>query len=69
MCKPVPVVLVNIQVKEELVSQATAILACLRLIHLLHLVETPLGKLGYLGLPDQGLMEHYQRLSQEAAEL
>jgi V/A-type H+-transporting ATPase subunit I len=69
MFKPVPVALVNIQVKEDKVSQATAILARLRLMHLINLVETPLGKLGYLGLPDQGLMERYQRLSEEAAQL
>jgi V/A-type H+-transporting ATPase subunit I len=69
MFKPVPVVLVNLQVKEDKVSQATAILTRLRLMHLINLVETPLGKLGYLGLPDQSLLERYQRLSQEAAQL
>ena len=65
MFKPVPLVLVNIQVAQEEISRATAILTRLRIIHLINLVETPLGKLGYMGELEQDLLTRYQQLGDE----
>lgn len=65
MFKPVPMVLVNVQVPEAEVSRVTAILIRLRLIHLINVVETPLGKLGYTGRLESELLERYQRLGEE----
>lgn len=65
MFKPVPLVLVNIEVGEAYVSQATAVLTRLRIIHLVNLVETPLGKLGYMGELEQDLLARYERVGEE----
>jgi V/A-type H+-transporting ATPase subunit I len=65
MFKPVPLVLVNIQVGEADISRATAVLTKLRIIHLVNLVETPLGKLGYMGELERDLLARYERVSQE----
>jgi V/A-type H+-transporting ATPase subunit I len=65
MFKSVPLVLVNIQVAEAEVSRATAILAHLRIMHLVNLVETPLGKLGYMGEMERDLLNRYQQLGEE----
>jgi V/A-type H+-transporting ATPase subunit I len=65
MFKPVPLVLVNIQVAEADISQVTAVLTDLRIIHLVNLVETPLGKLGYMGELERDLLARYERVSEE----
>jgi len=65
MFKPVPLVLVNIEVGEAYVSQATAILTKLRIIHLVNLVETPLGKLGYMGELERDLLGRYEQVGAE----
>ncbi len=65
MFKPTPLVLVNIQVAEEAISKATAILTRLRIIHLINLVETPLGKLGLMGELEKDLMERYRKVGGE----
>jgi V/A-type H+-transporting ATPase subunit I len=65
MFKPVPLVLVNIQVGEADISRVTAVLTGLRIIHLVNLVETPLGKLGYMGELERDLLARYERVSEE----
>jgi V/A-type H+-transporting ATPase subunit I len=65
MFKPVPLALVNIQVGEADISRATAVLTRLRIIHLVNLVETPLGKLGYMGELERDLLARYERVSEE----
>jgi vacuolar-type H+-ATPase subunit I/STV1 len=65
MFKPVPLVLVNIEVGEADISRTTAVLTKLRIIHLVNLVETPLGKLGYMGELERDLLARYERLSEE----
>lgn len=65
MFKPVPLVLVNIEVGEAHISQATAILTKLRIIHLVNLVETPLGKLGYMGELERDLLARYEQVGEE----
>jgi V/A-type H+-transporting ATPase subunit I len=65
MFKPVPLVLVNIEVGEADISRATAVLTKLRIIHLVNLVETPLGKLGYMGELERDLLARYERVSEE----
>jgi hypothetical protein len=54
-------VLINIQVEEEDISHATAVLTQLRIMHLINLVETPLGKLGYMGHLERDLLARYDR--------
>ncbi len=66
MFKAVPLVLVNIQVAQEEISRATAVLTRLRIMHLINLVETPLGKLGYMGELERDLLERYQKVGEEA---
>lgn len=65
MFKPVPMMLVNIQVGEEDISPVTAILTELRILHLINLVETPLGKLGYMGELERDLLNRYEQLGEE----
>lgn len=65
MFKPVPLVLVNIQVEDQDVSRATAVLTRLGIMHLINLVETPLGKLGYMGRLERDLLTRYEGLGQE----
>lgn len=65
MFKPVPLVLVNIEVGEADISRATAALTKLRIIHLVNLVETPLGKLGYMGELERDLLARYEQVSAE----
>jgi len=65
MFKAVPLVLVNIQVAQEEISKATAVLTRLRIMHLINLVETPLGKLGYMGELERDLLNRYQRVGDE----
>jgi V/A-type H+/Na+-transporting ATPase subunit I len=65
MFKAVPLVLVNIQVAQEEISRATAILTRLRIMHLINLVETPLGKLGYMGELERDLLNRYQQVGEE----
>ena len=65
MFKSVPLVLVNIQVPQEQISRATAILTRLRIMHLINLVETPLGKLGYMGELERDLLDRYQHIGEE----
>jgi V/A-type H+-transporting ATPase subunit I len=65
MFKPVPLVLVNIQVGEADISRVTAVLTGLRIIHLVNLVETPLGKLGYMGELERDLLARYEGVSEE----
>jgi V/A-type H+-transporting ATPase subunit I len=65
MFKPVPLVLVNIQVEDQDVSRATAVLTRLRIMHLINLVETPLGKLGYMGRLERDLLTRYEGLGEE----
>ncbi|MEJ2671680.1 MAG: V-type ATPase 116kDa subunit family protein [Deltaproteobacteria bacterium] len=65
MFKAVPLVLVNIQVAQEEISRATAVLTRLRIMHLINLVETPLGKLGYMGELERDLLSRYQQASEE----
>ena len=65
MFKPVPLVLVNIEVGEAYISQATAVLTKLRIIHLVNLVETPLGKLGYMGELERDLLARYEQVGEE----
>jgi V/A-type H+-transporting ATPase subunit I len=65
MFRPVPLVLVNIQVEDQDISRATAVLTRLRLMHLINLVETPLGKLGYMGQLERDLLARYERLGEE----
>ncbi len=69
MFKPVPMVLVNLQVPEEEVTRATALLTRLRLMHLLNLVETPLGQLGYMALPERDLLARYEQAGEEVDRL
>ncbi|MCK9375358.1 MAG: hypothetical protein M0P73_04315 [Syntrophobacterales bacterium] len=66
MFKAVPLVLVNIQVAQEEISRATAVLTRLRIMHLINLVETPLGKLGYMGELERDLLDRYQKVGEEA---
>jgi V/A-type H+/Na+-transporting ATPase subunit I len=65
MFKAVPLVLVNIQVAQDEISKATAVLTRLRIMHLINLVETPLGKLGYMGELERDLLNRYQRVGDE----
>jgi V/A-type H+-transporting ATPase subunit I len=65
MFKAVPLVLVNIQVAQEEISRATAVLTRLRIMHLINLVETPLGKLGYMGELERDLLNRYQQIGEE----
>jgi len=65
MFKAVPLVLVNIQVAQEEISRATAVLTRLRIMHLINLVETPLGKLGYMGELERDLLSRYQQVGEE----
>ncbi|MDP2047216.1 MAG: hypothetical protein Q8L00_13505, partial [Deltaproteobacteria bacterium] len=65
MFKAVPLVLVNIQVAQEEISRATAVLTRLRIMHLINLVETPLGKLGYVGELERDLLNRYQQVGAE----
>jgi V/A-type H+/Na+-transporting ATPase subunit I len=65
MFKPVPLVLVNIQVAEKDISRATGVLTRLRIIHLINLVETPLGKLGYMGELERDLLSRYEQVGAE----
>ncbi len=65
MFKPVPMVLINLQVEEEDISRATAVLTKLRIMHLINLVETPLGKLGYMGHLERDLLGRYERAGEE----
>ncbi|MDP1760657.1 MAG: hypothetical protein Q8L43_00345, partial [Deltaproteobacteria bacterium] len=65
MFKAVPLVLVNIQVAQEEISRATAVLTRLRIMHLINLVETPLGKLGYMGELERDLLNRYQQVGDE----
>lgn len=65
MFKPVPMVLINLQVEEEDISRATAVLTKLRIMHLINLVETPLGKLGYMGQLERDLLARYERAGEE----
>jgi V/A-type H+/Na+-transporting ATPase subunit I len=65
MFKAVPLVLVNIQVAQEEISRATAVLTRLRIVHLINLVETPLGKLGYMGELERELLDRYQQAGEE----
>ena len=65
MFKAVPLVLVNIQVAQEEISKATAVLTRLRIMHLINLVETPLGKLGYMGELERDLLNRYQQVGDE----
>jgi V/A-type H+-transporting ATPase subunit I len=65
MFKPVPLVLVNIQVEDKDISRATAVLTRLKIMHLINLVETPLGKLGYMGQLERDLLARYERLGEE----
>jgi V/A-type H+-transporting ATPase subunit I len=65
MFKAVPLVLVNIQVAQEEISRATAVLTRLRIMHLINLVETPLGKLGYMGELERDLLNRYQKAGEE----
>ena len=65
MFKSVPLVLVNIQVPQDQISRATAVLARLRIMHLINLVETPLGKLGYVGELERDLLDRYQSIGEE----
>ncbi|MDO9532430.1 MAG: hypothetical protein Q7O12_09895, partial [Deltaproteobacteria bacterium] len=65
MFKAVPLVLVNIQVAQEEISHATAVLTRLRIMHLINLVETPLGKLGYMGELERDLLNRYQQVGDE----
>jgi V/A-type H+/Na+-transporting ATPase subunit I len=65
MFKAVPLVLVNIQVPQEEISRATAVLTRLRIMHLINLVETPLGKLGYMGELERDLLNRYQQVGEE----
>jgi V/A-type H+-transporting ATPase subunit I len=65
MFKAVPMVLVNIQVAQEEISRATAVLTRLRIMHLINLVETPLGKLGYMGELERDLLNRYQQAGEE----
>lgn len=65
MFKAVPLVLVNIQVAQEEISRATAVLTRLRIMHLINLVETPLGKLGYMGELERDLLNRYQQVGEE----
>jgi len=58
-------VLINIQVEEEDISHATAVLTQLRIMHLINLVETPLGKLGYMGHLERDLLARYERAGEE----
>lgn len=58
-------VLVNLQVEEEDISRATAVLTRLRIMHLINLVETPLGKLGYMGHLERDLLVRYERAGEE----
>jgi len=65
MFKAVPLVLVNIQVAQAEISRATAVLTRLRIMHLINLVETPLGKLGYMGELERDLLNRYQQVGDE----
>ncbi len=65
MFKAVPLVLVNLQVPQEQISKATAVLTRLRIMHLINLVETPLGKLGYVAELERDLLERYQKAGEE----
>jgi V/A-type H+-transporting ATPase subunit I len=65
MFKAVPLALVNIQVAQEEISRATAVLTRLRIMHLINLVETPLGKLGYMGELERDLLNRYQQAGEE----
>jgi len=65
MFKAVPLVLVNIQVAQAEISRATAVLTRLRIMHLINLVETPLGKLGYMGELERDLLNRYQQVGEE----
>ncbi len=65
MFKAVPLVLINIQVAQEEISRATAVLTRLRIMHLINLVETPLGKLGYMGELERDLLNRYQEVGEE----
>ena len=65
MFKAVPLVLVNIQVAQEEISRATAVLTRLRIMHLINLVETPLGKLGYMGELERDLLNRYMQVGEE----
>lgn len=65
MFRSVPLVLVNVQAAEENISRVTAILTRLRIMHLINLVETPLGKLGYMGELERSLLERYQKVGEE----
>jgi len=65
MFKAVPLVLINIQVAQEEISRATAVLTRLRIMHLINLVETPLGKLGYMGELERDLLNRYQQVGEE----
>ncbi len=58
-------VLINIQVGEEDISHTTAVLTKLRIMHLINLVETPLGKLGYMGHLERDLLARYERAGEE----
>jgi vacuolar-type H+-ATPase subunit I/STV1 len=62
-------VLINIQVREEDISPATAVLTKLRIMHLINLVETPLGKLGYMGHLERDLLARYERAGDEVDRL
>ncbi len=65
MLKAVPMVLINIQVAQEEISRATMVLTRLRIMHLINLVETPLGKLGYMGELERDLLNRYQKAGEE----
>jgi len=65
MFRPVPMVLINLQVEEEDIARATAVLTKLRIMHLINLVETPLGKLGYMGHLERDLLARYERAGEE----
>jgi V/A-type H+-transporting ATPase subunit I len=58
-------VLINLQVEEEDIARATAVLTKLRIMHLINLVETPLGKLGYMGHLERDLLARYERAGEE----
>jgi V/A-type H+-transporting ATPase subunit I len=65
MFKAVPLVLVNIQVAQDQISRATVVLTRLRIMHLINLVETPLGKLGYVAELERELLGRYQQIGEE----
>jgi V/A-type H+-transporting ATPase subunit I len=69
MFRPVKLTRLTIQVPEDQISGAMAVLGDLRLLHLIRVEETHLGHLGYVAHIDTPLLERYDSLLARANRL